>query len=895
MRDGQPPPESAAEKIKKQILKVGDGLEFHAEDDLPRLARMVEYHFTSSTGAILEGFRTGATEQPYKMPYYAALISLLTNPPNAPPPSSASGEADPKEEEAGEKETVGRIVMTDLVRAFKKSVDERKWREIRLLIHLFAHLVITGTISVQSYLELLQSFLSVVDELGVSAARAERVVVCVGEALIRGGSVLHRHDSKAVDALLAAIEVYVMTRQARKDLVSPYGGCIGEDQPEEEDTLTHLHHALGELRANDFAPPAFIPRIHTLFPDRVSDPKGEFVLPAVMVPPEVVEVGDGHGTSETKAEGWATCEIELFDDEIVPSPSTTSGWILRQLVHDTISIFEINRKECARILLEFPNWFESGSFKPPPNVSLPPPSSSDSATPPSTWSLESLIVSSILSTIIVLPAPQFQVAYYTSLLIELCKLSPSTVAPPVGKSARKLYAALDQGLDVECSRRFAEWLSQHLSNFGFQWLWKDWVPDLELPRLHPKPSFIRRVVELETRLSYHDRVKGTLPEPMREPAAGIIPAEAEAPRYDYEDPEHESYNTAATLQNLFRTKTPPETVLKNLSGFPLQPANGPLTTLTRSITVQTLLFIGARSFSHFLNATERYLPLLRGIATTDAERMDVLTAVGRFWRESGQMRVIIADKLMQYGIVGGEDVVRWVFSTGSWGVGAEAGEGKDGEEWMAGQKWDLLRMGVDKVNGRVVGVRRKIVMLEAEEEERKGGRRAAATGMGMDEDGNGTAGMEMDTTPSEEVSGAGGDDKSSASAALAAALSALSSLQQTQKAVLVAAASAFVTSLLPSHDSSSSDDEPKGLAGLLGKGGWEGRSDWTEEDWTVWSRWGWWREFCRLYIHHLRTYTSTIDALVFSSLSTPVEGSEEERALKLVKGVWEGVLEVAGS
>lgn len=33
--------------------------DFHAEDDLPRLARMVEYHFTSSTGAILEGFRTG--------------------------------------------------------------------------------------------------------------------------------------------------------------------------------------------------------------------------------------------------------------------------------------------------------------------------------------------------------------------------------------------------------------------------------------------------------------------------------------------------------------------------------------------------------------------------------------------------------------------------------------------------------------------------------------------------------------------------------------------------------------------------------------------------------------------------------------------------------------------
>lgn len=153
----------------------------------------------------------------------------------------------------------------------------------------------------------------------------------------------------------------------------------------------------------------------------------------------------------------------------MPSPSTSAGWILRQLVHDTVEIFEINRKEAARILLELPNWFESGTFKPPPNVPLP----SDVHVP--TWSLESLIVSSILSTSIVLPAPHYQTTYYTTLLVELCKLSPSTVAPPVGKSVRKLYAALGQGLDVECSRRIAEWLSLHLSNFGFQWpLWKDW-------------------------------------------------------------------------------------------------------------------------------------------------------------------------------------------------------------------------------------------------------------------------------------------------------------------------------------------------------------------------------------------------------------------------------------
>lgn len=197
-------------------------------------------------------------------------------------------------------------------------------------------------------------------------------------------------------------------------------------------------------------------------------------------------------------------------------------------------------------------------------------------------------------------------------------------------------------------------------------------------------------------------------------------------------PDSPHYETATTLQTLFRAKTPAETVLKNLSGFPLQPSSQPLTFLTRSIALQTLLFIGARSFSHFLNATERYLVLLRGIATNETERMDVLRTVSSFWRESGQMRIIISDKLMQYGIVGGEDVVNWVFSDPD----------EAGEEWMAGQKWDLLRMGVDKVNGRVVGVRRRIVTLEAEEEERKGGRRAAVMG-----DLAGTEGMEMETEP----------------------------------------------------------------------------------------------------------------------------------------------------
>lgn len=72
--------------------------------------------------------------------------------------------------------------------------------------------------------------------------------------------------------------------------------------------------------------------------------------------------------------------------------------------------------------------------------------------------------------------------YYTALITELCKVSPQTVGPAVGKSICKIYGYCANGLDVEILRRFAEWFSVHMSNFGFQWVWKEWsVSSFPLP------------------------------------------------------------------------------------------------------------------------------------------------------------------------------------------------------------------------------------------------------------------------------------------------------------------------------------------------------------------------------------------------------------------------------
>jgi hypothetical protein len=84
------------------------------------------------------------------------------------------------------------------------------------------------------------------------------------------------------------------------------------------------------------------------------------------------------------------------------------------------------------------------------------------------------MLQNVLGAYFVLPESSHKSIYYIGIITELCKLSPSTVGPAVGKSIRKLYSTLGEGLDVEVARRFAEWFAVHMSNFGFQWVWKEW-------------------------------------------------------------------------------------------------------------------------------------------------------------------------------------------------------------------------------------------------------------------------------------------------------------------------------------------------------------------------------------------------------------------------------------
>jgi nuclear cap-binding protein subunit 1 len=174
--------------------------------------------------------------------------------------------------------------------------------------------------------------------------------------------------------------------------------------------------------------------------------------------------------------------------------------------------------------------------------------------------------------------------------------------------------------------------------------------------------------------------------------------------------------------NLFRGRAKAEDVISNLDNLKISLETTEdavnIDSTVRSIAVQSLLHIGSRSFSHLLNAIERYLPLLRNLASGGVvgggghpeAKADILTASAAFWKRNRQMVSIVFDKLMQYQIVDPNDVVGWTFVNG-------AIIGDRGPLSLSAFEWDLLKGALDKANGRVMIARRKVTALRKEEDD----------------------------------------------------------------------------------------------------------------------------------------------------------------------------------
>lgn len=143
--------------------------------------------------------------------------------------------------------------------------------------------------------------------------------------------------------------------------------------------------------------------------------------------------------------------------------------------------------------------------------------------------------------------------------------------------------------------------------------------------------------------------------------------------------------------------------------------------IKRDVALQTILTVGSRSFSHFLNVLERfvppslpprrvltlrprYLPLVRTLSASSSARLELLGSVATYWRRNSQFHLIVIDKLLQYRLVDSADVVSWVFT---------ADPRKD---WSDLNTWAALNSVVRTVEGRVAGAKGRLEGVRNEEE-----------------------------------------------------------------------------------------------------------------------------------------------------------------------------------
>jgi nuclear cap-binding protein subunit 1 len=341
--------ETPDQKTKNLIIRLG---EVDATEEVPRVASQL-LQPAHGVPAIAEGFRIAVTEQPFKIPYYAALLHHLYS-------EGTEGHS-----------PIGPSVLEDIWRGFQSCLDRLAWREIRYFIQFFAHLTEAGIVSSDSMVSLLLSLIAVIDEFGASYGRAKRAALSAVEGLMIAGYTLKQAAPEKVAAMIESILGYNEGVVAPKWVVQPDAHFSLDKQPSTYsfELLNCAVSALKALDTEDFTSHSFL-RPYADYPSLSGPSFVRFDLPSVLVPPEIIEVEGLSATTgeelQVKKEEWPEHFLKLFDASITPNPQSPTGYTVKSALMDIVTIFEVNRKECARLLLEYPKWTVSGTFKPKP-------------------------------------------------------------------------------------------------------------------------------------------------------------------------------------------------------------------------------------------------------------------------------------------------------------------------------------------------------------------------------------------------------------------------------------------------------------------------------------------------------------------------------------------------
>lgn len=294
-------------------------------------------------------------------------------------------------------------------------------------------------------------------------------------------------------------------------LIDPYHPEKGSESPVANMSLIGLlQKQLQSEAANDW-PLSCLPRpwrmpLEEIEQQEKLDNAQKHTLPTISLPDKVIT-----GPRPLFPEIYYSVYIHQ-DIESVPPASNIASSLIRDVLLDTINVLHFNRNITARFLIDADCYFAPGTFI---KRATPFDRLREMEGDRSSWKPEDVAVDAVFSQLFQLPTPEHKLVYYHSVLTEACKIAPAAIAPSLGRAIRYCYQNIHR-LDLELGYRFLDWFTHHLSNFGFMWKWTEWVEDVNLPDMHPCKSFILGALDKEIRLSFAQRIKGTLPEPYQD-------------------------------------------------------------------------------------------------------------------------------------------------------------------------------------------------------------------------------------------------------------------------------------------------------------------------------------------------------------------------------------------
>ncbi|XP_050538611.1 nuclear cap-binding protein subunit 1 isoform X2 [Daktulosphaira vitifoliae] len=598
------------DRLESLILKVGEKTSSTLESNLEGLVSVLDGNLQNFKKKVLKLLVDCAINMPEKCTIYSTLVGLLN----------------------AKNYNFGGEFVENIVRTFKDSLKNNSWNEARVILRFIGDLVNCHVVSANSFVQLMASLLDVTKEDGVPNVRKDWYCYAVMSCLPWVGRELYEKRESPLEMLLTTIEVYLNKRP--KKHINMLRIWLTDIPHPQEEYLECLWNQIKKLKHDSWTE-TIIPRPYLTF-DNVLCEALQHNLPVITPPP--------HHNACVYPMPWVVCRLfdytDVTEGHIMPGAHSIERFLVEEHLQQIIDMSSKNRKECATNLMNFVH-----------KNKVP---------------LEYCIVEVIFSLMFHQPKPKYLEVMFGSVFIELSKLSTNTMPLVLAQTTEILYSRIES-MHVCAFDRFVSWFAYHLSNFKFSWSWQEWADCLTLDPEHPKPKFVREVLQKAMRLSFYERMRDIVPVDF-EP---LLPEKPDTKyKFAIEKSKLPGQFLANTLLTKIRNKATPEEVLEILKE-PLLLDNGEImepvdTGLTNPIKidayVQTLLYIASKSFSHAFAAITKFISVFKALGETDDGQLQILRSTFDLWSANQQMLTVLIDKMLKTQIIECSSVANWIFS-----------------------------------------------------------------------------------------------------------------------------------------------------------------------------------------------------------------------------------------